>query len=171
MADANWMSYVGLAAGLIGAATGISGAIVSYKSYLKVDHIKALDMRLELKRAVADFQALLLATSNLMTSAKGSNAAAMAASGLSRSGIRDAWVIEFDRDHAALQNFRSTKFNQVDYAVLTQLDLENDLVEIYRLQIDLKRIYDKYAASMSADRERSIHARNVMTRPYLGPGQ
>ena len=54
MADPHWTSCVGMGTGIIGAITGVAGAIMGYISYKKSSQNKALDLRLELKRAVAN---------------------------------------------------------------------------------------------------------------------
>jgi hypothetical protein len=54
MADPHWTSYVGMVTGILGAVTGIAGAILGCMSYKKSNQIKALDLRIELKRALAN---------------------------------------------------------------------------------------------------------------------
>ena len=54
MTDPHWTSYVGMATGIVGAITGVSGAIMGYIGYRKSSQNKALDLRLELKKAVAN---------------------------------------------------------------------------------------------------------------------
>ena len=49
MTDPHWTSYVGMVADIVGAITGISGAIMGYISYRKSNEIESLGLRLELR--------------------------------------------------------------------------------------------------------------------------
>lgn len=54
MLNSNSFNYVGVITGVIGAITGISGAIMGFVSYRRSGHMKALDLRIELRKSISD---------------------------------------------------------------------------------------------------------------------
>jgi hypothetical protein len=45
-----WLTYVGAITGIVGTCTGIAGAVISYVNHRRVSRVKALDLRLELRK-------------------------------------------------------------------------------------------------------------------------
>ena len=67
-----WLSIIGAVTGTIGAVTGIVGAILGYRGYRSSKNVKALDLRLELRRAESDLRAGVEELPGLMEHAKNS---------------------------------------------------------------------------------------------------
>jgi len=59
MAEPHWTAYVGIVTGAIGAVTGIAGAIMGFIGYRRSTAIKALDLRLDLRKGIAKVQSEL----------------------------------------------------------------------------------------------------------------
>ena len=57
MPDPASLSIIGAVTGLIGGITGIAGLVVGYIGYRRSQQIKALDLRLELRKQVSDLRA------------------------------------------------------------------------------------------------------------------
>jgi hypothetical protein len=85
MADSTWLGYVGVVTGGIGAVTGISGAVMGYIGYRYSRSMKALDLRLQLRKDESDFRACVENLPALLDLAKQSRIRVLAATGLGRS--------------------------------------------------------------------------------------
>ena len=46
-----WPPYVGVVTGIVGMITGVTGACLGYLGYRRSGRVKALDLRLELRKA------------------------------------------------------------------------------------------------------------------------
>lgn len=52
MADPDLLGYTGAITGVIGAISGIAGSVLGYIAYRRSDQLKALDLRLELRKGL-----------------------------------------------------------------------------------------------------------------------
>ncbi len=59
MPDPASLSIIGAVTGIIGAIAGIAGFVLGYISYRRSQQIKALDLRLELRKQVSDLRAMV----------------------------------------------------------------------------------------------------------------
>lgn len=152
MADPDLLGYTGAITGVIGAVTGIAGSVLGYIAYRRSDQLKALDLRLELRKGatslVADANELLL----LLYQAKRSKQAVAAAAGMYKSGATEKWVAECDDDISKVTALIQTLPNPVDQHLdLSPAALETKLVEVHGLQETVSRFHKKYEDSIAVD--------------------
>lgn len=167
MADSNWTGYIGMATGIIGAITGVAGAIMGYVSYRKSNSLKALDLRLELRKAVTNLQSSLSQLEKQIDYANQSRQAVAAATGRSKSGMMEKWKQDVEVDKNAIkQLFQSAPAAGKNYDDLSPKELESNLIEIHRLQVQVDELRKKYDSAVQADDEARKHIReDVRTRP------
>lgn len=151
MAEPHWTGYVGMVTGIIGAITGITGAIMGYISYRKSCNLKALDLRLELRKAVSDINLDLNKVRDLIEKANKSRHAVNAARGI-RGGATEKWSAEIkaDRSATAALSQRAPK-PESNNNTMDVKELEAELVSIHRLQGEIQRLADKYYEALRAD--------------------
>ncbi|NLD37823.1 MAG: hypothetical protein GX654_13230 [Desulfatiglans sp.] len=160
MADPHWTSYVGMVTGILGAVTGIAGAILGCMSYKKSNQIKALDLRIELKRALAntvyDFKKL----NDQMTQGNKSRIAVSSAIGAFRSGMMEKWKKEFENDQeTSYELSKEIPDENTDYDTLNTKGLETELIKLHRIQRRIQTLTEKYDAAMEWDNEQRKHLR------------
>src|ERR1039457_3731066 len=100
-----WLSYVGAITGIIGALTGIAGAVMGYVSYRRSTQLKALDLRLELRKSAADIRGTLVGLPNLFERAKKSRLAVTATTG--QSGANEQWLRELEADLSSFEGLEA----------------------------------------------------------------
>lgn len=103
MADSDWARYVGM-------ATGLFGAVMGYVGYRRSDQIKALDLRLELRKGLASAHESLVTLRDLLDSAATSRMTTLAARGLGRSGASVAWEQALTADRAEIDRLAPAAF-------------------------------------------------------------
>ena len=157
MAAPGWLSYVAMITGSIGAITGITGAVTGITSLRRVRRMKALDLRLELRKAEADLRANSSHLPELLEKADRSHMAVAAFDGSINSGAIGLWKSEVVADknkvRALLANVPQA---EADYRTLTAEELESKIVATHRLRSAIDQMRDKYIAALAADeRKRS----------------
>lgn len=163
MAEPHWTAYVGMATGILGAVTGISGAIMGYISYRRSNSIKALDLRLELRKAVNGIDADLSGLGKLMDYANKSRQRVAAATGKAQSGAMVLWDKEFGEDKAKLESLLGkAPSSSESYDCLSPTELESKLVAAHKLQGEISQLKGKYQASLAADDEERKEIREDM---------
>ncbi len=95
MAEPHWTSYVGMAA-------GIFGAIMGYVSIRRSNQIKSLDLRLELRKSINNYNAAISKAKELMPRANKSRERVASAMGNYNSGAMVQWKQEYEKDNNAL---------------------------------------------------------------------
>ncbi len=152
MSDPIWLSYAGVITGSIGAITGIAGATMGYISYRRSGRMKALDLRLELRKGVNDLRSTVESLSPLIAQAKVSRTAVLAARGISRSSMMDQWNAECEKDLAAVKVLDSEMPDpNSSFEELTHSGLEARLVAVHSTQLKATRLSEKYRASLASD--------------------
>ena len=157
MADPVWLGYAGVITGVIGAVTGAAGSVLGYIAYRRSDQLKALDLRLELRKNVT---LMISDASELLPhfeQAKKSKLAVAAAAGMYQSGATEKWVSEYESDKATATALIA-KLHSADesYTQLSPSNLESKLVEIHTQQDVISRLRKKYDESIAVDdRDRS----------------
>jgi hypothetical protein len=148
MADAHWTSYVGM-------VTGIAGAVMGLLAYRRTTRIKALDLRLELRRAEGDLIATLEKLDKLIPYANQSRERVAAASGGLDSGAMVQWKLELDVDLKKLEDFKAQQPSKdANHSGLKPEELESKLVAVHRLQGLTNALKSKYESALAADDER-----------------
>lgn len=160
MADLKWTDYVAVGTSAIGAITGIVGAILGSIGYRKANSLKALDLRLELRKAVSDLGSLSDELPNLIDSANRSRKSIAAATGNFRSGMMEKWNKDIEADKIRLQQL-SVQIPAVGDAFVSHshTELESVLVEVHSLHTVLKQLQSKYRDAIQADDETRIQIR------------
>ncbi|RJP81237.1 MAG: hypothetical protein C4522_05760 [Desulfobacteraceae bacterium] len=154
MPISEWFNEIALGSGLIGSFTGIAGAIVSYKSYKKVNQIKVLDLRIELKRSIADALSDFNKLLEQMETSNQSRIRLNATRGLTDSSIMKKWKDNYNMDQKAVNSIRPELPNEHDeYDKLNPEGLEIKLIEIHKLNKKIQNLYQKYTSALAADEE------------------
>jgi hypothetical protein len=152
MANPNWMDYVGVTAGIVGMVTGISGAVMGYVGYRRSNQIKALDMRLALRKDLSEARESVTTLRELMASAAGSRRATLAARGLYRSGNMVVWEQALEADRVEVEKIAAAIQSEgTDFAALSETQLETDLVAAHKIKTSLTTFIKKYRGELAAD--------------------
>jgi hypothetical protein len=169
MSNTDLLGYIGTITGVIGAITGIAGAAMGYVSYRRTENLKALDLRLDLRKSVSDLMDEIQSLPDLLATARKSRAAVAAATGRTGSGAMQQWVAQLDADEESLAmlNERLTKLN-VDHSAATHAELETRLVETHSLKSACSQLQEKYEAWLAEDNRERDHIREDM-RARTGP--
>jgi hypothetical protein len=152
MADPDLLGYTGAITGVIGAITGIAGSVLGCIAYRRSDQLKALDLRLELRKGatslVADANELL----PLLNQAKRSKQAVASATGMYKSGATEKWVSDCDEDISKVTALIQALPNPEDqHLTLSPAALETKLVEVHSLQETVSRFRKRYEDSIAVD--------------------
>lgn len=154
MAEPHWTGYVGMGTGLIGAITGIAGAIMGCISYRKSNRLKALDLRLELRKAVSDVHADLDRLKALIDDADRSRQAVFVARGMSQSGGMKIWKNEVKADKTKIgELFKRAPKVESTYDTLKANELESEHVVVHQYKSKIRRFLDKYSEAIRFDDE------------------
>jgi hypothetical protein len=163
LSDPNWLIYLGATTGVIGAVTGIAGAVMGYISYRRSGEMKALDLRLELRRAQVDYCALVRELPALLERAKASRTAVSAATGMLGSGALQQWSSEWEKDEALASTWGGELPNtDANRASASHQELESELGQAHEQQGQAMRLRDKYLASLAEDEHQRDHIKAAM---------
>ena len=155
-----WLSFAGAIGGLIGALTGIGGVILGALAFRRTGQLKALDLRLELRRCERMLTSEVADIVELLERAKKSHTRLGAAQGSYRSGAMQHWLAEWDTDLANAKLLREqvialgTASNS-----MSQGDLEMRLNAVHDLQHKLAKLAGKYNGSLIKDDESRVQLR------------
>lgn len=162
MADPHWTIYAGM-------VTGIVGAILVYLGYRKSKQIKALDLRIELKRAVAN---IIFDFKNLreqMEKGNKSRMAVAAAMGFLNSGRMNKWKKGFEYDQKAANELaKELPDEDTYYDHLDTNELEAKLIESHKIQRKIQKLSEKYSEEITRDDEQRKQIRENM-RSRINP--
>lgn len=175
MSDSAWLSYAGAITGIIGAITGIAGATMGYISYRRSGQMKALDLRLELRKSISDLQSTLQSLPSLLERAKKSHTAVASAIGHLGSSALQLWLSEYETDLSAAKSLESEVPDpSADYVNLAHSELEAKLVALHSLRSKAVHLSEKYHASLASDDKEREQIRadiRVRTQTKLGGRQ
>ena len=154
MAAPDWLSYVA-------AGAGVAGAIMGFVSMRRTSKVKALDLRLELRKQDVDYENGVTSLLGLIPYAKNSRCAVDAALGRAGSGGSAQWVAITDDDFVKINaEFIALPKSPVDYSRCEHTELESMLIEMHRRLSRINDLREKYRASLVAgetDRERILN--------------
>lgn len=172
MLQSDWLAYTGTITGIIGAITGIAGSIMGYIGYRRSEKLKALDLRLELRKADTLARSTVDDLPSLLERAKASRNAVSAATGMLGSGNLKGWLSEWETDFRTVKSLQAElPSTNVEYTQLDSLGLEAKLVAIHALHLRANQILEKYNASLAADDIEREHLRadvREITQSKLG---
>jgi hypothetical protein len=152
MLEPAWLTYAGAITGIVGAVTGVAGAIMGYVAYRRSEELKALDLRLELRKSESELRSVVEDLQPYLEHAKKSHTAVAAAAGMSGSGALTRWVADWEADVAAVRSL-ATELPRAgpDYSSATHSVLETKLVEVYAMRRRADRLREKYEVELAAD--------------------
>jgi len=160
MADADLLSYIGAVGGIVGAFTGIAGAVIAYVSYKKTEQLKVLDLRIELGKTVVSLIEEVDELPRLLEYAKKSRLAVAAATGMSKSGATEQWGRQWQADEKSLASLQSEiEELNANHGICTTKELEEAIIAAHLLQKTVTRIrqsYEQYLAEDDKNRD-GIH--------------
>ena len=159
MTETEWLSYTGAITGVIGTLTGIGGAIMGYISYRRSGQLKALDLRLELRKADHDLRDTVKGLGPLLDRAMKSRRSILAAIGQYNSGAHDQWVSEWEQTQKEVRVLEENLPDlDTDHKDLGASALETNLVTVHATQSKAAQIRDRYSTYLeSDDKEREHH--------------
>ncbi len=142
----------GVVSGGVGTVTGIAGAILGYVAYRRSEALKALDLRLELRKAEKDLRRLIEELPSLLQEARGSRAAVLAALGLSNSGTWEAFRGRWESDVKKAEAMASALPKETnDYRGVAHEVLETRLVDVHDEQRGAEALRDEYRSHLAWD--------------------
>ena len=153
MPDSSWLSVFGAIGGAIGAISGLIGSFLGYKGYRRAHKDKALDLRLQLGRAVSDARGVVGGLLDVMDKAHTSRRAVLAATGRAKSGIMTNWTKNWIADRNSVVSL-SEEFSGLDrnYTAMTDHgQLESGLAAVYDLTRRASEFQAKYEAEIADD--------------------
>ncbi|MEK6422291.1 MAG: hypothetical protein V4801_22115 [Burkholderia gladioli] len=154
MADTSLADYVGAVGGVVGMATGIFGAVMGYIGYRRSNQIKALDMRVALRKDLAEAREVFSRLPELMTHADRSRRATLAARGLGGSGAWLAWERMLEADRAELGQIGVTiRSENADFSVLSPEQLEAELIATHKFKAIFSTLQQRYQGEIEQDDE------------------
>jgi hypothetical protein len=150
MAEPHWTSYVGM-------LTGIVGIGVALFSNWKVNKIKSLDLRIELKKLALNTQSNLEQLEELMELANRSRINMSAALGRTGSGQMVKWKDDYQKDILIKDDLlkRAPDITK-KYLNLTPHELEDNLIELHDYAGKVIYLCDKYKQTIKKDEEDGI---------------
>ncbi len=166
MTEIDWPDYVGVVSGVIGMITGSFGAIIGYKSYKKSNEIKALDLRLELRKKISDFEAAYHHLENLLPEANRAMLANLSARNMLNSSFKDKWDLEYENDMNDLDLIsESMPDSDLDYTNYSTGKLETELVNIHQLLNSVEDLKRKYVSCINEIKSDVILRRSQTRNP------
>ena len=152
MSGESWLAYTGAIAGIVGAVTGIAGAVLAAFALRRTGQLKALDLRLELRRAESSLQSAIYDLVPLLDSAKTSRTRLAAAQGCYQSGATTHWLSEWDIDLADANSLaEGASVLDIDCSRFSQAELEARLITVHKLQGQVAKLSGKYKSSLAVD--------------------
>jgi len=170
MPDPSWLPYLGAVTGGVGAFTGIAGAIMGFVSYRRSGNIKALDLRLVLRKDQEILRRIVNELPPLIDRAKDSRLRmASARTGGVTSGAIKYWNDEREIDLATAKSLQ-TQLPELDfdYSKLTHSDLESQIVAVHSRQLTATQLQQKYLAALAAD-DRAREQIEADMRAFMKP--
>lgn len=161
--------YVGAIGGIIGTLGGILGSVLGYIGYRRVEQYKALDLRLELRKAELTLRSDIEGLVPQLELAKRSRERLAASRGNLGSGATQAWLAEWETDIAEAREMSAAADNLgFDGAGFTHTQLEERLVKIHVLNRKVTDLAGKYQAALAQDdRDRARLADELQDRKML----
>jgi hypothetical protein len=152
MSEQSWLAYTGAIAGIIGAVTGIAGAALAFLAFRRTGQLKALDLRLELRRTESTLQSDIHDLVPLLEIAKASRTRLAVAQGSCNSGATKHWISQWDTDLAGANYLvEGASVLDIDCSKFSQAKLEARLITVHKLQRQVAQLAGKYKSSLLAD--------------------
>jgi hypothetical protein len=152
MTSSDLLACVGAVTGIGGLIAGVVGARLGYLGYRRTGELKALDLRIELRKAENETRAILGQLPDLIGQAQASRTSVFVASGGLGSNQQIAWQQECEKDRAEVKALlKELPTPSDDYWKLPPDELESRLVSLDALKGRAARLQDKCHRCMAAD--------------------
>ena len=144
--------------GIIGAITGPAALVLAWISYRRSQQVKALDLRVELRKQASDVRAAVLELADLLERSRASRIAVLAAMGALQSGGFETWKAELESDLYTAQALARELPNADEaYHRLKHQDLETKLVKVHAIAAKVTRLRNKYLRALAYDDKQREH--------------
>ena len=172
MPDASWLSVFGAVSGAIGTISGVVGAVLGFRGYRRANAVKALDLRLELRKAVSDARSGVEALPRLMGEANRSRRAVLNARGMLRSGVMTVWEESYGADQQQVCSLNAElPCDAEDHAKMNDhAQLESSLVHIHSLNRRIDELKTKYENERAKDEAERNALRADIRNRLVPPG-
>jgi len=158
VSEPTWISSAAVITGIIGAVTGIVGAILGYVGYWRTEQLKALDLRVELRKLLADLHSRVSEFPELLELAKRSRTRVASATGMYQSGAMQKWLTDWDSDQMLELDLRAQLPDAgQSFTSASQAELEANLIRLHALKTQVVGLHDKYKASLATDDRQRDH--------------
>jgi hypothetical protein len=145
---------VQLSLAVVGAVTGIVGCLLGFRNQQRLQQIKSLDLRLELRRRLSDVLTDSRALPDLLRRSRESRQNVAAAKGTLRSGQNEAWCAKWQKDMQEATELPA-QIPEEDLSRLLPRALEERLVAVHALARRVEGLRSKYSSELeAADRDR-----------------
>lgn len=154
VSDLPWLSIVGAVGGVIGALGGVVGSVLGYMGYRRARDGKALDLRLELRKAESDVRGVVGGLPDLIERAKLSRVQVFEIDGRGGSRALNTWKASCDTDRKNV-DFQKNELSELDLDSATLTDyarLESALSSVYDLKRRASEMQAKYEEELANDR-------------------
>lgn len=157
----DWTTYVGTIAGIIGALTGIAGAVMGWIAYRRSNQIQASDRRLELHKLRNSTHVAAVGLVDLLPQALRSRRAVLNARGVLHSSMTQ----QFEEQHAA-DSARATELamqvpsTDESFDASSMEEIEERIVQLHRTKEWIDELLRKYTAHMDEDAKWRAELRN-----------
>lgn len=148
------LSYVSLGLSVLGIVSGCLGTVLGWRGYRRAGKMKALDLRLELRKADAEIRGLVLGLPALLDRAKVSRDSVFAASGRAQSGAMQSYHDELRKDGEHQQRLaQALPAVDPDYRGYSPEALEEELVRRHVVLNEAKGIAAKCERWLADDNQ------------------
>ncbi len=154
MTNTELAANVGMLTGIAGVLISIGNAVWSSK---RINKLKSLDLRIELRKASIDVRKQHNNLFELMEKARDSHTKRFTA----KSSHKKEWLEDFEVNHAKWSNQKNKLPDKNSkYERLSPKELENKLIEIHSLKKEIESITDIYVESLRKDEENGRQLKN-----------
>ena len=154
------LGIIGAVTGIVGTITGLAGFVLGWTSYRRSQQIKALDLRLELRKQASDVRAAVEELPDLLERSRASRSAVLAAMGVLKSGAFETWKAALESDLKTAQDLaRELPDADETYQLSKHQNLETKLVEVHALAAKATRLRNKYLTELAYDDKEREHIR------------
>lgn len=152
MANPSWTDYVGPIAGIVGMVTGIFGSVMGYLGYRSSHLSKSFDLRVALRKDLAETCELVTLIRQTMAEAEGSRKNVLAARGLANSGAMDVWLQLLKTDREEVTKIAATIPSEgTDFSAMADAQLEAEIIATHKRKTNLCALREKYQETLAED--------------------
>ncbi len=146
----------------VGAITGVSAILISINANKKVNDIKSLDLRVELKKDIVTLKKEFEELKSIIVLANQSREAISAAKGVFNSGMMEKWKRDIITDTEIINNIKGgLPRSEEECQSYSLVQLESELINIHSLLFDIRSLSEKYKKTMQSDEKDSDYLRGV----------